>query len=118
MTPPPSDDDLLREREQYTLRRQKRRFWLWMSLLPGMVLGVLTAAAVMMDRWQDDYTGLVVLAVAGWVWYCLQRVIPAQQHWSPGQKTAAWIGLFVLLMMLNAVLFTGLLFGTCMVVMN
>lgn len=112
MTPPPSDDDLLREMELHALRR-RRRYWLWMSLLPGLVLGPLTAVAALTERWREDYSGLLVLVAVGWVGFCLARVIPQQRHWSPSQKTAAWIGLFALLMMLNAALFTGLFFGTC-----
>jgi hypothetical protein len=132
MTPPTSDDDLLREMEHYTLRLRKRRVWLWMSLLPGPLAVPLWWDWVPVDkffgfsqygpprviRWDNAAFLVSNLALVLWLAWCSIRLMLTRREGTVLGGIGLSIALFLLFAAVNAVIFVGLYFASCTVMIK
>lgn len=107
------------EDTQCHLRRRKRRFWIWMGLMPGILYTVMMWLVFMPGgRWmrpsQELYTMLFYGLIA-WIGYCAIRLMMTKREVSVPGGIGLSIGIFVLLMLLNLVEFHVLFWASCAV---
>lgn len=132
MTPPSSDDDLLRgnllrERERHILRRQSN--WILLALLPGLLAVPLwwdwVPVAKFFDfppqgpprviPWDNAAFLLPNLALVIWLAYCSIRLVLTRREGTVLGGIGLSIALFLLFAAVNAVIFVALYFASCTV---
>jgi len=112
---PDPDDEHLRAMELHARRRQ-RRYWLWMSLLPGLLGGPMIWLLYLMEvRWNlgQDLWPLLPLLAVGWVFYCVARLEDLLPEGTTWPRAALALPMFLGLLALNGAILWGLLLAGC-----
>lgn len=126
-----TEEEMIREMEDRILMRRQSK-WIWMGLLPGLLAvplwwdfpplpnigGISPQGPPTVIPWDNAAFLLSNLALVLWLAYCSIRLVQTRREGSVLWGVGLSIALFLLFAAVNAVIFVGLFFASCAVIVK